>query len=206
MKFKKNKPYIFNDLISDNLRASKNFFIFHLIFFACGLILGFVFSANVNANFFAMDYTNRYYNIVFNKSLSIVSIFFDRVLINLQLFFLILIFSLHFSMTPLHYVFIMYKSYVLSSVTVVIISTYGVLGIANCILLILPQQLITLFLLICFSLYGMRAAFNFRRYRGYVDFKGFIGRCLCYYLLSLITVVLDIVLIYIIIRPFNLLI
>lgn len=199
-----NKLYIFNELITDNISHSKGLFFLHILCLVAGIILGLFFSVNISNSFFAYDYTNRYFNIIFSNSISIVSILFDRVFINLQLFLLLFIFSLHFSMIPLHYLFILYRSYILSSTIVIIITTYGVLGVVNCILLIIPQQLITLFFLTNFSICGINTALGFKRYRGFFDFKNFLGRTLCYFLISLLTVVLDIFLIFIIIRPFNL--
>jgi len=61
-----------------------------------------------------------------------------------------------------------------------------------------------MFFLINFSLCGIKAAFDFKRYKGYVDFKSFAAKSLCYYLISLVSVILDVVLIFVVIRPFNL--
>ena len=81
---------------------------------------------------------------------------------------------------------------------------YGILGVVNTILLIIPQQLITMFFLINFSLCGITAAFDFKRYKGYLNFKDFVAKSVSYYLISLVSILLDIILIFVIIRPFNL--
>lgn len=206
MRAKKYRINIFNELIVENISRNKSLFLLHISVFATGVILGLVFTIDLGGSFFALDYTNRFYNIVFNNSFSILSVIFDRVLINLSLFLLIFIFSLHFTTIPLHYLFTLYRSYILSSTVVVIISLYGALGVANAILLIIPQQLVTLFFLINFSIAGIKNALNNKRYRFFFDFKSFLGKTLCFYLISLLTIVLDIVLIYLIIRPFNLMI
>ena len=147
----RNKLYVVSDLVVDNIYNHKKLFFLHILCFIAGVILGFIFQQNLNSAFYVYDFTNHYYNIIFNIDISIISIFFDRVLINLQLFIVIFIFSLHFVATPLHYLFTLYRSYILTATCIIIISMYGVLGIVNTILLIIPQQLITMFFLVNFN-------------------------------------------------------
>lgn len=195
---------VFNELIVENISRNRKMFLLYVLCVLTGVILGLFFTIDLTGSFFTFDYANRFFNIVFVNNISIITVIFDRVFINFQLFLLLFIFSLHFFMAPLHYVFILYRSYILSSTAAIIISLYGVLGVVNVILLIVPQQLITLFFLINFSIMGIKNSLNNRRYKGFFDFKSFVGKSLCFYLISLLTVVLDIFLIYIIIRPFNL--
>jgi hypothetical protein len=174
--------------------------------FVIGLILGFALGGRgLHSEYIfigSVEFTVR----VFGGQVSLFSVILRGVAVALQYFALIFAFSLTVYLLPLHYIFIAYKGYIFGAAFVVFGGALGINGFADVLLLVLPQQLILLFFLCLYiaASYPVTREFYFcRSYSGIgLQFK----YALTYFLMSLIHIVVQLLVLYVIIRPFNIVI
>lgn len=172
--------------------------------FVLGLILGlFLGSGGIYAEGFFDDSIVFVIDIIAGK-VSFGGVFFRGIIINLQYFILFFIFSFTVYLLPLHYLFVTYKGYVFGAAIIVFSKTLGIGGFSAVLLLVLPQQLILIFFLCLFSVYITPALLRMRT--PFCDFGGFCKLSLIFYLFSLFNIIIELLLIYAIIKPFNIII
>ena len=77
-------------------------------------------------------------------------------------------------------------------------------GVINCAFLVIPVQFFLMTLLILFSIRSNQYCLQFRYYKSLRGIKWLFVDMIAYYLLSLLVILYDIIVIWVIIRPFNL--
>lgn len=127
-------------------RRNKSALLIFAAAFVLGFILGLIFGgAGVYTDVIFHDSIN-FSMMIFGGEIGFFAIAARGFVINLQYFALVFIFSLSVFFVPLHYVFISYKGYVLGAAAVVFTRVLGAHGFCNLLILVLPQQIILLFL------------------------------------------------------------
>lgn len=195
---------IYDDYINITCRKNKKIFFCLVCFFVTGLVLGlFLGSSGLYSDKFFDDSIN-FTVLIFTNQISVWSIIFRSFFINLQYFVLIFLFSLSIYLLPLHFLFITYKGYVFGAAIIVFTKAMGLHGFSTVLIIVLPQQLILLFAL---SLYICATSYVTASYRkSFVCFSMHLKTCLVYFCLSLCNIVIELLIIYVIIKPFNILI
>ena len=122
----------------------------------------------------------------------------------ISFFVLLFLCSLTVFLLPLKIVFICYRGYIVGCSICGIVIEFGMVGVINCAFLIIPVQFFLMTLLILFCIKTNQYCLQFRYYRSLRGIKWMFFDLLAYYLLSLIVILYDIVVICLIIRPFNL--
>ena len=195
---------IFDEYITDNVRRSKKQMLIFVCFLAGGFLFGLIFGTRgIYADIMFAD-SMHYALRIFTGQTGFFTLIFRGVLINAQFFLLIFIFSLSVYLAPLNYLFFCYKGYVYGAAVTVFTRTLGMGGFATAMILVLPQQLIlmaALCLYICHcnrwcrrrACFSERAAFLFKT-------------AIIFFLFSLINIVVEIAVVYVIIKPFHIII
>ncbi|MDD4003504.1 MAG: hypothetical protein PHE12_04830 [Clostridia bacterium] len=183
-------------------RHKRHLLIFAAVFIA-GFVLGLILGSGGIYNDIIFNDSINFTVLIFSGKASFFAIIARGFLVNLQYFALIFIFSLSVYFIPLHYVFICYKGYVLGAAAVVFTKVLGVHGFCNLLILVLPQQLI---LLLCLCLFICSAHKDIISCKSFT-FIGERAKCCCvYFFISLSNIIVQLALIYVIIKPFNILI
>lgn len=195
---------IFDELVTFNCRRNKKLLLLFAALFVLGFILGlFLGRGGIYTEEFFADSITFTIEIIAGK-VSFGGVFFRMLFINFQYFALFFIFSFSVYLLPLHHLFITYKGYVFGAAIVVFTKTLGIGGFSAVLLLVLPQQLILLF---CLCLYSAHITSPLCRFKTpFNDFPGLCKLCLFFYLLSLFNIIVELLLIYAIIKPFNIII
>ncbi len=191
-------------LLVEAFRENRALFLIMYLCFAGGMIFGLFFSEFMRVHLFVPNQSLDYIIIVFNPGVSLASLIVRRLIHNLLFFFLLTLFSLTVYFFPLKVLFILYRGYILGAAMTAIVLSYGALGVVNCIILVVPQTFILISCLIMFSGYGLRCTLTFRRYRSFMGIGDLFRAAAVFYLLSLIGAVYELLVIFLVIRPFNL--
>jgi hypothetical protein len=195
---------IFDEYVVFNCRRNKRCLLLFAALFILGLILGlFLGSGGIYTEEFFSNSISFTIEIIAGR-VSFGGVFFRGLLINLQYFALFFIFSFSVYLLPLHYLFITYKGYVFGAAIVVFTRALGIGGFSAVFLLVLPQQLILLFFLCLFSAHITPALCRLKT--PFSDFWGLCKLCLIFYLFSLFNIIVELLLIYAIIKPFNIIV
>lgn len=185
-----------------NCRKNSKTLFFLAIFFITGLVFGLFFGNNLYTNSIFDDSIN-FTILIFSNKISLWAIIFRTFFINLQYFVLIFIFSLSVYLIPLHFLFITYKGYVYGTAVIVFTSVLGIHGFSNLLIIVLPQQFLLLF---CISLYIANSLPMIISSKKCSCINALFKNCTVYFLLSLSNIIVELLLIYVIIKPFNILI
>lgn len=198
--------YTIDEYFVFNFRRNRGAIIGLIICFSCGLVMGLLLGGKglyVDAIF--SDSINFTILIITNQ-INLMTIIFRGVIISLQLFALIFVFSLSIYFFPLNFILIIYRGYILGAAIIVFTVSIGIQGFANILILVIPQQLILLTCM-CLSIsYNFGSSRIICRYRPSNSVVIVIKPVFCFFIISLSNILLQIVLIYVIIRPFNILI
>lgn len=197
---------IWDEYVAFNCRRNYTVMVGLIVMFAFGVVLGIVMGGRGFYTDLIFEDSVNYAIIVVNGKVSFFGMVARAVFINLRIFFVVFLFSLTVYFIPLQFLFVIYRGYILGAAVVVFTAVLGVSGFATALILIIPQQGI---LLICIGLYMMFSWYytvRMGRYGCRNSAGVLLKAAICLFLLSLISIVLQSVLIYVIIRPFNLLI
>jgi len=191
-------------LIVCTLRENKAVFLAMYLLFAAGVVLGLFFSGFARSFLFLYEHSADYILIVFNPNLSLATLFFKRIIVSFQFMLMLMLFSLSVYLLPLKFLFMLYRGFIAGAVIAATVTLYGVIGFANSILLILPQQVIVITFLNLFSVYGIRLTLSFQRYRSFFGIRDLFSAAAVFFVLSLLGGLYEVLVIGLIIRPFNL--
>ena len=197
---------LWDEYVVFNCRRNSRTLFWLLIFFAAGILLGLVLGAKGLYTDLIFGDSVSYVILVINGQISFWEMVFRGIMISVQIFMLVFIFSLSVYLLPLQFLFVIYRGYILGAAAVVFTASLGISGFATVLILIIPQQSV---LLVCVMLYIMlssRCCLRLGRY----GCKNIIGLqaqgCIFLFCLSLVNILVQVLLVYVIIRPFNLLI
>lgn len=197
---------ILNEFLYANCRKNIKILIFLGLIFVIGIIFGLYLGGEGLYISELFDDSIDFTILIFTNKISFFAIIFRSFFINLQYFILVFIFSLTIYLLPLHYIFISYKGYVFGTAIIVFTETMGVQGFSNLLILVLPQQIILLTSISLFISYSFNNTVCFSRYRSFHGINIQFRACLIFFIGSLSNIIVQLLLIYVIIRPFNILI
>lgn len=190
-------------LFAETLWRQKKWLILLYVLFLGGLICGLFWSGYSRTVFF-FDYSADYILVIFEGGVSVWSLIGRRLLSNFQFFLLIFLCSLSVYGVTVKVVFLFYRGYVLGATAITLVGLYQMTGALYCLLLIMPFQfflMAVISLAICSSQSYARTFTRCKNWKG----LGELGLALLiYYLVSLIGVLYEVVMIFLILRPFNL--
>lgn len=186
------------------LKEKKLKFCLLVLIFSLGIYLGVCHRDFAQKYLLITSYSEEYIIMIFRPDLSIQTLLVRCVSFHLQFFVLLFLCSLTVFLLPLKIVFICYRGYIIGCSICGIVIEFGMVGVINCAFLIIPVQIFLMTLLILFCIKTNQYCLQFRYYRSLRGIKWMFFDLLAYYLLSLIVILYDIVVICLIIRPFNL--
>lgn len=186
------------------LKEKKLKFFFLCFIFGLGICLGIRHREFAQEYLLVTTYSEEYLFMIFRPDLSVSTLILRCIAFHLQFFFLLFLCSLTVFLLPLKIVFICYRGYIVGCSVCGIIAEFGMVGVMNCAFLIIPVQFFLMTLLILFCIKTTQYCLQFRYYRSLRGICWMILDLIAYYLFSLIVILYDIVVIYLIIRPFNL--
>ncbi len=164
-------------------------YVLMLVVFGCGIVLGIIFCDELVE---ISVVSEEYYLVVFGSE-SGTTIFLSRVVNNL---FLCIIFSATF-ISPFFIVLsvlaLFYRGFVLGTALISVIASLGGVGVLLCVFLIIPIQMLLHFALLSISLFYFKSAKS--------GLKEFIPSFLGFYVATLSVALLELSVIYFVIRP-----
>jgi membrane protein len=172
--------------------------------FALGVYLGVSHRDFAEKYLLITSYSEEYIIVIFRPDLSIQTLILRCLSYHLQFFALLFLCSLTVFLMPLKVVFICYRGYIVGCSVCGIIVQFGMVGVINCAFLVIPVQFFLMTLLILFSIRSNQYCLQFRYYKSLRGIKWLFVDMIAYYLLSLLVILYDIIVIWVIIRPFNL--
>lgn len=195
-----------DEYISVNCRRNSKVIIGLVAAFILGVIFGFFFGGKGYYTDIIFNDSINFTVIILSNQMAVGTIVLKGIVICLQCFAVVFVFSLTVYLLPLHFVFISYRGYIMGAAVVVFTRALGLSGFATVMLLVVPQQLIMLTALCLYISYSRYYTVCFNRYRCFNGINIQIKACIVFFLLSLLNIAVQLVLIYVIIKPFNLLI
>ena len=194
---------MFGLLFSQTLRRQKKWLVLLYLLFLAGLICGLIWSGYGRTVFF-FDYSADYILVIFDGKVTVWSLIARRILSNLQFFLLLFLCSLTAYGVTVKVVFLFYRGYVLGATAVSLVVVYQMTGALYCLLLVMPFQfflMAVISLSVCFSQTYARCFTREKNFRGVGELA---LSMLVYYLFSLLGVIYEVIMIFLILRPFNL--
>ena len=129
-----------------------------MLFFILGLIVGVIFSVNGFASSSVLNYQDKLLYEFINGSASYKEIFSYRLSNSFLWVIFIFVFSLNYYLSFLSYLFVGYQVSLLVVSMSSIISLYGISGVLNSFLYVLPINLINIILMVMLIVFGVERA------------------------------------------------
>lgn len=195
---------VYDDYIFYIMRRNKRILFWLIISFAAGFLIGLLFGGGNTYNSIIFNDSIKYSLQIFSGEISVFTIIIRGFFINIRYFLLVLLFSLCAGLLPLQFLFLAFKGYVFGSAVIIFTGVLGIHGFTTVLIIILPQQFILMFALMLYIAATSPVTLSYKK--NFVCFNMHLKTCGVYFLLSLCNIIVELLLLYVIIKPFNILI
>lgn len=154
--------------VKDHISRFKIFYLGLLGVFVIGIAVG-IFASGISGILFVDNALNYFYRL-FNGGFNFFSHFLSRFLSNLLFVLIISVFSLHVFCFPLQVLYIFYRGFILGTACKTIVALFSFTGIINIIVIIVPMQIVIMFLLFFCCVIGDSRSLACFRNRNYSYF------------------------------------
>ncbi len=194
---------LLDDYVCITLKRGRKIFLAILICFTAGFILGLITGGGVYNGFIFED-SVKFTVQMYKGEISFFAIIIRGVFINVRYFLLVYIFSLCVFLIPLNFLFLAFKGYVFGAAVIVFTGALGVHGFACLLIIVLPQQFLLMFALSLYIAASSPVTVCYKK--SFVCYGMHFKTCAVYFILSLCNIIVELLLLYVIIKPFNILI
>jgi hypothetical protein len=148
--------------------------IFYLLFLGCaviGIVYGIVYVSKIGRVILISDIKSVTLKAIASGNVTAGGIIADNLLVFLGCTALALIFSVNIYFSVVCYLLIIYRGYLIGFNACIMINLFGMGGVANVLIVFIPQQIFILALLICsYAICSRRCFANYRC--GFLAFRG----------------------------------
>lgn len=155
----------------DIFKKNRKIMFFLILFAIIGLFTGLFAGIRYFNGFTIIDFNDFSISAYLSGGLGTSALFYSRLFSTLVVSTIIWISSLSIFLLPASLVIIIYRSYLLALNCSIIVLFNGLGGIVSCLFIVLPCQLIMMFLIIMFASYAFKYAYSKRRFGSCNDFK-----------------------------------
>lgn len=194
---------LYDDYICYTICRNKKIFFWLIICFILGFILGLLLGNN-EYSLTVLGGSLEYSVKLFSGEVSFFTVIFRGIFINLRYFVIVWIFSLCVYLLPLNFLFIAFKGYLSGCAIILFSNLLGVHGFASAFIIVLPCQFILIFSLMLYTAAAAPQTISYKK--SFVCWRQHLKTCAVYFCLSLCNIIVELTLIYVIIKPFNILI
>lgn len=195
--------YKIRELIIDKIKRNFLLFLSFCVIFCFGIIVGIALERESGVNLVFYNHCRKYYLNIFDAEYTIFRIFWQRLAGTLIIFVLIFVLSLSVYIVPVQFILFFYKGFLLGIICDIIISQFSVSGALIIIVITIPQNLIMIFCMIVASLNGFEHAAFYKRLKRIDCLDVFLKEHLIYFVISLTSVIWEILVVFLIFRPLN---
>ncbi len=195
-----------NSCFDEGKRILKHNIVYFVLLCVClvvGVVIGLFFVRDGVNYIFVYGFSEDYFLIIFDRSVSVFGIFVQRLLGGIGLFLLAFFCGLTLWCLPVHFLFAFYRGYVLGCVLSAVAFQYGVAGVAILILTVAPVSFLATLALLCAFTACTNNLFS-ERGCGFFPLakKNAKGVLICFFAYLAICL-LEVLLILLIVRPLN---
>lgn len=184
----------------DDLKRNRLLIIILLSVYTLGIILGVILPNSGEKNYFLKTVVNLFSSALLKNGNS-ASIFLSRLFTDLFTLILFYVLSISKFLIFANGFILFYRGYVLGAVSAALFSTFGVMGVALFISVVLIQNLISTAVLIVFTAFCFDAKNN--RFCNKIKGDERLIYLVFAFVLILISVLLQIIILYLFLRPIN---
>ncbi len=184
--------------IKKDVFSHKYFYISFLCVYVLAIIVGIIFSSEIE-KFFLTNNIIEFYRNVLTKEGNLAGLVFSRLFSDIMLFALFFALSFISFLLPINYIIIFYRGYILGVTAGLFLSVLSVSGVMLYIFAVLIPNIIST---VCLTFFTVECYYLRKK-----NCKNHINKCLNYlllsFLVSLIGLIIEIVFIIFFLRPIN---
>jgi len=184
--------------ISDSFLENKKWFILSLVLVAFGLVGGLIAGIRIAPDVILERVPDSFLRRFIAGEISVLGLFFSRVLVTLGLFFIIFVTNCRPWLSCVSLIIIAYRAFCMGLTCTIVITIFKVGGVINVLLVLLPSQFLLLLGLVFFDVTCVSYNFGCRIYGGSIFCREFftIHRVPIYFaiFLAFISILLEIML------------